>query len=438
VSINSLTVLGFFQDCFKTKTYEVCDKALLYLKGLFKIEKNRANCCSISQALGDLNNQSLNHFLSNSPWDYKKIFQLLPELISSHFESKKPVALLIDEVGFRKKGKNSACVGRQYLGCIGKNDNGQVAVVAGLSQDEFYCPITAELFMPESWNNDNERRDKCGIPESIQHKTKPTMALEMILASKKNNVKFDFVNFDALYGSSIQLLDSLVQNNILFMGDTRENIKVYQQDPLFYYPKTVSKKGRKRQYPITDAESISVRELSKLKNDDEWLEITLRTGTNGVIKASFYEQIIWICSDIHVGRVLKLKLLIRRDDDGKTKYSLSNMIDLDLSELAKRQGQRVFIERVFEEGKNLVGLGDYQVRSWQGFHKHIAISFIGLFYFFYQKITNREKINLTAPIIRKLVASSIKSNWDDPIKAIEMAIIHLENYFDSINLKPPN
>ena len=90
MSINIPTVLDFFQDCFKTKTYEVYDKALLYLKGLFKIEKNRANCCTISQAIGDLNNQSLNHFISNSPLDYKKIFQLLPELISNHFDPKKP------------------------------------------------------------------------------------------------------------------------------------------------------------------------------------------------------------------------------------------------------------------------------------------------------------------------------------------------------------
>jgi hypothetical protein len=87
--------------------------------------------------------------------------------------------------------------------------------------------------------------------------------------------------------------------------------------------------------------------------------------------------------------------------------------------------------------KNL-RLGDYQARSWNGFHKHLAISFIGMYYFFYQKITNREKINLTAPIIRKLVASSIKSNWDNPLKAIEMAITHIENYFDSTKFKPPN
>jgi hypothetical protein len=78
-----------------------------------------------------------------------------------------------------------------------------------------------------------ERREKCGIPNSIQNKSKPTMAFEMILASKKNKVNFDFVNFDALFRSGLQLLYSLVENEILFMGDIRENIKVYQEEPLF-------------------------------------------------------------------------------------------------------------------------------------------------------------------------------------------------------------
>jgi SRSO17 transposase len=86
------------------------------------------------------------------------------------------------------------------------------------------------------------------------------------------------------------------------------------------------------------------------------------------------------------------------------------MLNLELDELVKRQGQRVFIERIFEEGKNKVGMGDYQARSWDAFHKHLANCFIGLYYIFHQKITNREKIQLTAPKIRKLVASSIMSN----------------------------
>jgi len=54
----------------------------------------------------------------------------------------------------------SACVSRQYLGCIGKTDNGQVAVAAGLSQSEYYTPIDMRLFMPKEWESDKTRREK--------------------------------------------------------------------------------------------------------------------------------------------------------------------------------------------------------------------------------------------------------------------------------------
>jgi SRSO17 transposase len=53
-----------------------------------------------------------------------------------------------------------ACVARQYLGCIGKPDNGQVGGVAALNSEEFYTPIHMELFMPETWQDDADRRSK--------------------------------------------------------------------------------------------------------------------------------------------------------------------------------------------------------------------------------------------------------------------------------------
>jgi SRSO17 transposase len=89
--------------------------------------------------------------LTNSPWEYSELFQAIAKRSFQLLKSeKKRMYLLIDEVGFRKKGDQSACVGQQYIGAIGKNDNGQVAVAAGLSSTEFYCPVSMELFMPAS------------------------------------------------------------------------------------------------------------------------------------------------------------------------------------------------------------------------------------------------------------------------------------------------
>ncbi|MCH7409819.1 transposase, partial [Belliella sp. DSM 111904] len=115
--------LSPFQGFFQTRTHPVFHRALSYIRGLFKSEKNRANCSSIADSLGELDHQSLNHLLSNSPWDYTQVLHEISQSTSSLLSGSGETALLIDEVGFRKKGRHSACVGRQYLGCLGKQDN---------------------------------------------------------------------------------------------------------------------------------------------------------------------------------------------------------------------------------------------------------------------------------------------------------------------------
>ncbi len=90
--------------------------------------------------------------LSESPWEYKELFKrILNHCIKLLRQQREKIYILVDEVGFRKKGKHSACVGHQYIGSIGKNDNGQVALTAALSAGDFYCPVATELFMPEDW-----------------------------------------------------------------------------------------------------------------------------------------------------------------------------------------------------------------------------------------------------------------------------------------------
>jgi SRSO17 transposase len=189
----------------------------------------------------------MNHLLSDSPWNYQDVLADLciktSEVLSGTGQE---VGLLIDEVGFRKKGRHSACVGRQYLGCIGKHDNGQVAVVAGLSSGKYYCPIDVALFMPKSWQDDHIRRKKAKIPENIQHQSKPDMAGAMIASMRKMAINFDYVAFDALYGNSFDLLSALHAENILFVGDVRDNVKISVEPITYSLPeKPPHSKGRK-------------------------------------------------------------------------------------------------------------------------------------------------------------------------------------------------
>ena len=104
--------LNPFKDLFLTTTHPVSQKSFSYIRGLFKSEKNRANCTAISDSLGDFDYQSINHLLTESPWSHSKVLETLSLKAGELFKEDQEVALLIDEVGFRKKGKHSACVCR--------------------------------------------------------------------------------------------------------------------------------------------------------------------------------------------------------------------------------------------------------------------------------------------------------------------------------------
>jgi len=203
--------------------------------------------------------------------------------------------------------------------------------------------------MPESWEDDTERRKKAGIPDHIRHSTKPEMALKMILEQRKKGTHFDFVSFDALYGSSLVIVSSLVANGIFFLGDIKENMHVFLEEPSFGFPTPIKgKRGRKRKHPKTDSASISVRDLKAGLKDEDWTSLTFRSGTKKPIKAMFYSRKVWIYVD---SKTIPLILLVRKDPDGKTKYSFTNMDDISLLELAQRQASGYLWKRFLRRGK---------------------------------------------------------------------------------------
>lgn len=316
-----------------------------------------------------------------------------------------PTALLIDEVGFRKKGKMSACVSRQYLGCIGKTDNGQIAVAAGLSQSEYYTPIDMRLFMPKDWESDKTRRKKCNIPEKEKHLSKPAIAKKIIEQALAKGVQFDYINFDALYGSAIFLLEYLVDTQLDFIGDIRSDQRIYfNNDP--------NEKCRVDTY------------IANLANDD-FMEIDIRKSTKGILKAKFHYANVQVLTTKN--RWLDLILLVRKDADGKTKYSLTNIENDHIKELAQKQGQRIFVEQIFKEGKNLVGMGDYQIRGWHGFHNHMAICMMAMLLVTKLKLETKNK-KYTAPILRKIICLCIKTKIENPQIAINIIIEQHQRY----------
>jgi len=279
-------VLSAFKSHFYTRTHPVFHKAMCYVRGLFKCEKNRANCQSISQTVGELDSQSLTHLLSESPWDEREVLDELGLKSSALLDAGQEVGLLVDEVGIRKKGRHSACVSNQYLGCIGKNDNGQVAVVCCLSQGAHYFPVDVALFMPKSWEGDWHRRAKARIPVEVCHRTKPQMALEMVKGAKSRGLSFDYVAFDALYGSSLGLLESLDSEGTRFIGDANGNVRIWEREPKISLPeKPKNAYGRKPNRPKADHAPRKLSQYAESLNlEADFESIAFRQGTKQKVR----------------------------------------------------------------------------------------------------------------------------------------------------------
>jgi SRSO17 transposase len=125
--------------------------------------------------------QSLLHFVGNAPWSDTAMLARVGELVLPAIERSGPIeAWIIDDTGFPKKGRHSVGVTRQYCGQLGKQDNCQVAVSLSLANHDASLPVAYRLYLPGDWAQDQARRDKARVPETITFQTKPEIALEQI------------------------------------------------------------------------------------------------------------------------------------------------------------------------------------------------------------------------------------------------------------------
>jgi SRSO17 transposase len=160
------------------------ERCSCYLTGLM-LDGRRKSVQPMAERLDEANEQSLQHFLANTPWDPVPVRQQLARRMHKVID---PSAWVFDDTGFVKDGRMSPCVARQYTGTAGKITNCQVATTLHLATDQESCPINWRLFIPESWDPASskasadvaQRRAAAGIPNDEHHRPKWQLALECV------------------------------------------------------------------------------------------------------------------------------------------------------------------------------------------------------------------------------------------------------------------
>src|SRR5215210_2811888 len=145
--------------------FEVRQRANDYLRGLLS-EAERKNSWQLAEVAGNSTPYGLQHLLGRANWDADLVREDLREYVLEHLGDEDAV-LIVDETGFIKKGTNSVGVKRQYTGTAGKTENCQVGVFLAYASERGQAFIDRELYLPEEWVEEEERREQAGVPERI-------------------------------------------------------------------------------------------------------------------------------------------------------------------------------------------------------------------------------------------------------------------------------
>ena len=402
-----MSLVNSYSQHFQSYRHDVSDKARQYASGLMQAG-SRKNMDRMAEVVPEAKSRNLQQFLTHSKWNSSEVIEHVARDADKLLGDSSDACLLIDESGFAKQGRGSVGVCRQWLGRLGKVDNGQVAVFGALSNGQFATPVDVRLYLPEQWVEDPDRCQQAGVPETKrQFRTKPELGLEIVRHARENNLRFGWVGADAGYGKGPGFCNALDEMGEAFVVDVHADFHVYLQDPKPYVPKKPHNRGRPFTKYRTDRESIEVRDVLTSIPAQRWKTVTLRKTTRGVLKVRICRMRVYVWD----GKSEKAKcwMLIVSKTLGAnpdTKISLTNVSKhTTLRRLGWMQRQRYWVERVFEDAKSECGMADYQVRKWRGWHHHMALVMMAMLFMLTEKIHHKDtRPMLTCSDIEDLLA----------------------------------
>jgi SRSO17 transposase len=266
-------------------------------------------------------------------------------------------------------------------------------VFAALGRGTGATLIDERLFLPERWTTDPARCQAAGIPAAQRgFKRQYDLALEMITHARQQGIGFAWVGLDGFYGSDPAFLRALDDQGEVFVGDVHCDQRIYLDDPQPYVPPPATPRGRPPTRRQAQTPAVRVDRWAQQQPAEAWQRVTVHDGTKGPLQVDILHRRVWVWDGAEP-QARQWQVIVRREVDTPTeiKYSLSNApVDTPAPRLAFMQGQRYWIERALPQGKQDVGLGDYQVRSWRGWHHHLALVMLAMLFTLEERLLHQQ------------------------------------------------
>jgi SRSO17 transposase len=364
------------------------DRAHAYLRGLLLDNDDNKTAEAIAlKVYGDPSQVRMTQvFLSQSPWDDDPLRRELIGWVDTELGTDDGV-LIFDESSFPKCGRKSVGVARQYCGATGKIDNCQVAVYAAYAGNAGHTLLETRLYLPKEWTDDPERCRAAGVPEGVVFRTKPELAFELVL-SLRQRVRHDWVTFDELYGRDPDFLSGLEELEERYIGEVPKDTRVWLERPAVQEPGPNRRGAPRQKARVAPGEPapLMVEEVARSLSSGAWKRLAFRDGTKGVQYAHFARVRVVVERDDLPGPELWLVIERGCSQQPYVKYYLSNAAkDCPLLSMVRVGHTRWPVEDCFLRGKDELGLGDYEVQGWRGWHHHQTLVMLALWFLVLQR-----------------------------------------------------
>jgi SRSO17 transposase len=382
---------------------------------------------------GDQNSiRAMQHFITEGTWDDEKVLARHASEVTKDLGEHDGV-LIVDGSDFPKQGSDSVGVKRQYCGQLGKVSNCQAGVFLSYASRKGYTLLDRRLYLPEEWLSEpgsKQRREACGVPAGVSFKTKPELALEMVSSLTEQQVlPCRWLTCDAAF-SNPAFLDA--SGEILwYLAEVTADTRVWQSRPKTGIP-SYSGRGRKptrERLLAGEAAAMTVSEVAQSLPSGRWQRQRIKEGTKGRLQADF--ALVRVVSSLEGLPDKEQVLVLRRAvGSGELKIYFSNApASTPMREFARVSGMRWPIESCFEEGKQELGMGDYQVRSWRGWHHHLTLVILAHFFVVRVKLRLKKRApKLTLPQALLLMKATLPQDEFSVERTIEVVNYYQERH----------
>jgi SRSO17 transposase len=349
-----------------------------YLRGLM-LEGRRKSIEPMAARLGgEVHYQALHHFVAVSPWDWRPVRRRLAERLVAELG---PTAWAVDDTGFPKDGSWSVGVQRQYSGTLGKTANCQLGVSVNAVTEQASCPLDWRLFLPESWDDDTIRRAACQVPDSVHHRPKWQLVLDMVDELDQWGLRPPVLVADCGYGDAGEFRQGLDDREIGYVVQVKGETCAYPEQTR---PERLPYRGRGQpSKPRYRQPRASVKQLVLQAGPQAGVELIWRRGSKGLQRSRFVALRIRPAGVSprrrarQDGGELAVRWLLAEwpaDQPEPTRYWLSNLPETTpLVELVRLGKLRWRIEQDYRELKGALGLDHFEGRSWPGWHHHVTL-----------------------------------------------------------------